>query len=77
MSDDEDYPGGWFGHSWGAPICDQAEHLPTPIGERCLDCEEVFKGGDQGLTFPGVHDGAVELRSMHIGCFLKMIGTDC
>ena len=75
MTEEDEYPGGWFGPSWGALVCDPARHRPTPVGERCLDCDEVFVDDDQGLTIPGVRDGAVNLRSIHIGCFLREIGV--
>lgn len=72
--DDADYPGGWFGTSWGAPVCDPVRHLSTPVGEECLFCEKVITADDSGLTIPGV--GATILRSMHIECFLDTIGVD-
>lgn len=71
---EDDYPGGWFGPSWGAPVCDTARHIPTPLGEECLDCKGVFVDGDQGLTIPGVHDGVADLRSIHIACFWREMG---
>lgn len=72
MSDD--YPGGWFGPGWGASICNETRHLPTPVGEQCLDCHEVFVDGDQGLTIPGMTDGVVDLRSIHLACFMREVG---
>lgn len=70
------YPGGWFGESWGAPVCDYANHMPTPVGEECLMCEAVFTADDQGLTIPHASQAGVELRSMHIACFLKNVGVE-
>lgn len=67
--DDYDYPGGWFGPSWGAPVCGDSAHLPTPVGEECLHCCKVFVDGDQGLTVPHVAVEGVTLRSIHIKCF--------
>lgn len=76
MSDDEyEYPGGWFGPTWGAPVCEDSQHLPAPVGEPCLYCESPFVDGDQGLTMPH-YDGIVaSLRSTHLACFLKEIGA--
>lgn len=71
---DDDYPGGWFGPSWGAQVCDPVRHKPTPIGEKCLDCREVFEAGDQGLTIPHASAEGVDLRSIHIACFMREIG---
>lgn len=73
---EDDYPGGWFGPSWGAAVCEPERHKPTPIGELCLDCREPFVNGDQGLTIPGVHDGVFGLRSIHIACFLNELGIE-
>ena len=72
-----EYPGGWFGRSWRAPVNETAQHLPTPVGERCLKCDNIFAEDDQGMTFPGVDaDGVAGVRSMHLGCFLVEIGVD-
>jgi hypothetical protein len=70
-----DYPGGWFGPSWGALVCDPANHMATPVGEKCLDCKKVFVDGDQGMTIPHASDEGVDLRSIHIDCFLREIGV--
>ncbi len=71
---EDDYPGGWFGTSWGAPICDDGNHLPTPVGEPCTDCKVPIFDGDQGLSVPfifrrgdGLH--AWKLTHIHIDCF--------
>ena len=73
---DHDYPGGWFGESWGAPVCDPVNHKPTPVGEVCLMCKEPIAADDQGLTIPHASMEGIELRSMHIDCFLKNVGVD-
>jgi hypothetical protein len=72
----DDYPGGWFGPSWGAPACDEGRHLGTPVGEECLMCDKRFVVGDQGLTMPHAGQNGVELRSVHLDCFLKNIGVE-
>jgi hypothetical protein len=39
----------WFGESWGAPVCEDAEHVATPVGCECFECEL-----DQGFMLPTV-----------------------
>lgn len=68
----------WFGESWGAAICDPREHLPTPVGQACLYCEERIVLGDQGVVMPlvmgPVHGGAADARSApeHLDCMLRL-----
>lgn len=44
----------WFGNAWGAPVCDYAEHIATPVGEPCLRCGERILPGDAGFTVPSL-----------------------
>ena len=57
---------GWFGESWGAPICVKDDHIHTPIGESCTFCEEVFVNGDQGIT-------NLQGYSWHADCYMRII----
>lgn len=43
---------GWFGQSWGAPICSPEMHRPTPAGEACAYCSEAIARDDQGIITP-------------------------
>lgn len=49
----DEYPGGWFGASWGAPVNEDTRQLPAPVGEPCTRCGLVIKNGDQGVLIPG------------------------
>lgn len=69
IGDPDDYPGGWFGPSWGAPACEERRHRLTPVGERCIYCHVAFVDGDQGLTMPQMGDDSWRLVSAHIDCF--------
>lgn len=53
----------WFGHSWLAPINDDTEHVPTPVGTVCTDCGESIERGDQGIFM--VHVDLDEERKPH------------
>lgn len=75
MTDPGDrYPGGWFGESWDAPVCDPARHMPTPVGDRCVECSDLIEEDDQGMIIP-FWDGTapVMLTSTHLTCFLATI----
>ncbi len=75
MIERDDYPGGWFGLSWHAPVNDENRHLPTPIGEPCLYCEKIFVDGDRGLTMPHMSEAGASLVSVHLNCFRHEIGA--
>lgn len=81
MTRPEDDSGhGWFGEHWGAPICDETFHVPTPVGAPCLDCEEPIAEGDQGLSTPFFTDETFTVRFRHLDCFLRTIlphGPEC
>ena len=76
---DDDYPGGWFGQSWGAPVCEQERHRPTPAGASCMYCEKAIESDDQGLLIPGsrLRGGRIVyvVDATHLACFLEQIGT--
>lgn len=68
----------WFGKSWGAPACDPETHVPTPVGEKCLRCQEPILDGHQGLGIWCVDkwaEGTVfaTKRWWHLDCYLKMV----
>lgn len=75
----------WFGKSWGAPCCEDEEHIPTPVGESCARCREPILASDSGISSPlveGVDWTGVKWRLIHyhVGCFLKGIqphGPEC
>lgn len=73
MSDDDYYPGGWFGKSWGAPVCEESRHLPTPVGDRCVSCTWFIKDDDQGMLIPFAGMKPATLMSYHLECFLREI----
>lgn len=70
----------WFGESWGAPACDPASHVDTPVGMECEGHEHLhgplrpreIELGDQGITVPGP-DGRVVY---HLDCWLHEVGAD-
>lgn len=68
-----DYPGGWFGPSWGAPVCDEADHLPTPVGDRCIECMSLITDDDQGMLIPFADMTPMVLGAYHLMCFLATI----
>lgn len=42
----------WFGESWGAPVCEPASRVETPVGTRCARCGERFEAREAGLRVP-------------------------
>jgi len=39
----------FFGERWDAPMVDDAQQVPTPIGLACFNCTEPVVEGDRGL----------------------------
>ena len=48
----ENYPGGWFGKSWGAPVCEPDRHKPTPVDTACTRCTLEIRDDDDGMAIP-------------------------
>jgi hypothetical protein len=68
----DDYPGGWFGESWGAPVCDPGTHRDTPVGWLCVACLVAITAADHGLIMPfGYERGAASLVAEHFECFRR------
>lgn len=65
---------GWFGESWGAPVCNETEHTDTPEGP-CTYCEEDFTETSQGILLPfsGGPDSPPELPYHH-ACLMQTLG---
>jgi len=63
----------WFGVAHGAPYETDTPHVPTPVGELCLWCEEPIAADDDGLIVPVF--GAPEYRHApyHYECHLRGI----
>jgi len=60
----------WFGESWGAPCCDPAEHVVTPTGASCVECDRRIAEGDQGFILPG---SPTRPMVYHHICFLRTV----
>lgn len=41
---------GWFGQSWGAPVCYPETHVPTPDDAVCPYCEQPILPDDNGMV---------------------------
>jgi hypothetical protein len=52
----------WWGEPWPradyrASVCeDDAFRVPTPVGERCMQCDEEIGPDDRGVMYPGYLD---------------------
>ena len=61
---------GWFGKSWGAPCCDPELHMPTPVGDLCVECAQPIEKTDQGMLIPFADMTPAVLGAYHLDCFL-------
>jgi hypothetical protein len=63
-----------FGRRWDAPICDAASLVATPVGYRCLSCDEPIVEGDAGFLRPVVRDDTVlTIAAIHRECDLTQV----
>lgn len=64
----------WFGESWGAPVCDPADHVDTPVDLQCPYCPKQIDEGDQGFLLPFISDETgVTVLAFHRNCLLRSI----
>jgi hypothetical protein len=66
----------YFGPYWSAPATDDAPHVDTPVGGRCIGCDEVVVQGDQGFVMGCYQaDRTVIYRPIHRECeLLELVG---
>jgi hypothetical protein len=65
----------WFGESWGAPVNEDTQHVDTPVGEYCAQCDEPIQENDKGFVMPHINTYVQTEASWHLRCFLKNIGV--
>jgi hypothetical protein len=63
----------WFGTSWGAPVCEVAEHVAAPVGDACAACLHGIGGADQGVIIPTLDSD--HGQPWHLDCFMREIGV--
>lgn len=65
----------YFGEPWPSGICDDGTQRPTPIGDKCLHCDEPIQDGDQG-TWGGVLRFGADIAAIepaHRECSLRAV----
>lgn len=72
---------GYFGEYWDVPATELLDRLPTPVGEKCLDCGEPIVLGEQGYIMPCILDQdehgrwITDFRPIHRECqLLSVVG---
>lgn len=65
----------WFGESWHAAVCEDENHVPTPVGEKCGYCGDPIRRHERGLILPFSGD-SVSVTSIpyHRWCLLRALG---
>lgn len=65
----------WFGATWGAPICNPAHHVDTPIGQACAGCNAPIGAESWGVVVPHVGaEGHVSEWAYHRRCWMIALG---
>lgn len=63
-----------FGALWDAPVCEGETAEPVPIGEPCMDCNEMIVEGDQGYIMACLRaSGEVDWLPQHKECSLMSV----
>jgi len=61
-----------FGRRWDSPQADDAEMVPTPIGQRCPYCDEPIVDGECGVLLPRFDsEGKAGVAPVHMECDLR------
>lgn len=64
----------WFGRSWGAPVNEDGEQVPVPVGSACFRCGRLVDEDDQGVELPyAPPSGPLTLEPWHRACFLASL----
>ena len=63
----------WFGERGDAPVYEDTEEAPVPVGEQCLACPEEIREGESGFLIPWAKTG--EHFPYHRKCFLQSVGV--
>lgn len=71
----------YFGEPYDAPVYEDAERAPVPVGRICAECEEPITETDRGFLIPhlpsldiGGGVAAIGELPWHRRCFLRNIG---
>jgi hypothetical protein len=64
----------WFGESWGAPVCEHCEHVATPVGKICVECQIPIAHQDLGFVVPFLPYPPKRWSDAHYhrDCFLRI-----
>jgi len=63
----------WFGPAAFGSICEPAQHRPTPVGQACHWCGEIFALGDTGMLAMHLEYEGCRRVPWHRECFLRTI----
>lgn len=67
----------YFGVKWPARAFENAEEVPTPVGQHCLLCKETVTEGESGVITAFVdgpsHRRRLSAAPQHIECFLRQV----
>ena len=58
----------YFGPAWDAPALDNAEQVPTPVGETCPLCPDQITETDRGFLRGAVTTEGWSVRPTHALC---------
>lgn len=70
----DDYrPNPYFGEDWHVPATEGAKRVPTPVGQKCLFCEEAIKAGERGWLMNYYGHGGWSTQPCHRECQFRQV----
>lgn len=67
----------YFGERIDAPLYEEIEHAPTPVGSICLPCGDLIDADDNGYLIPNLScpefGGGVVESAWHRECLLTNV----
>ncbi len=56
---------------WGPALDGDVAFVPTPVGEKCIQCQEPIADSDSGLLMPFLSEAGPREVAEHRECFLR------
>jgi len=63
----------WFGPGPFAPICEEVDRVPIPVGELCSWCEEHIEPDQNGIEMVHGWGPGWEYRPIHQECLMRSV----
>ena len=66
----------FFSNGTWLPRVREIAEIPTPVGERCLECGAAIQVDDCGVSMLHMDVRDVAYRPWHLACFREALGIE-